>query len=528
MKAVIYSRFSTDRQNESSIADQVRVCAEYATRNDWRLVDKFEDKGISGAAIGNRPGVIKMQEAALARRFDVLLVNDLSRLSRSNGDLSKMLDRIITKGVRVVGVQDGYDSARRGHKLQSGLSGIIAESFRDMIRDRTHAALESRAKDRRPTGGKCYGYRGNAVYEPEATVVREVFERYVDGASCKTIAAELNVRGVASPGAAWNRTMRRCRGWMASGIREMVRNERYTGLIRWNTSEWRKDPDTGRRLRYERPRSEWHEYRSEELRIVPEHLFSRAQERTLSTADNSERLKCGGKSKYLLSGLLRCGVCGSHYILSSNNAYSCSGYLGGDCSNGERIRRDCIERAILDPIRHELLSPERVARMTVEIQKLLAARARKAKQKANAAPAELKALDVRIARLRERLERGDPDMEQDEIQAAIDRAEGKRREIGATLTVNESAKVLTIVPQAAEAYRRQIAAGLDNDPAAASKARTILRKLMPKNVRVVPENGGLYAEYEVSPGALLQGVGTDGSGGVICPVPTLPHRVRLK
>ena len=64
---------------------------------------------------------------------------------------------------------------------------------------------------------------------------------------------------------------------------------------------------------------------------------------------------------------------------------------------------------------------------------------------------------------------------QDEIQAAIDRAEGERREIGATLTVTESAEALTIVPQAAEAYRRRIAAGLDNDPAAAAKARTILR-----------------------------------------------------
>src|SRR5688500_18611518 len=175
MKAVTYSRFSTDRQNESSIADQVRVCAEYAARERWRLADKFEDQGISGAAIGNRPGVLKMQEAALARRFDVLLVTDLSRLSRSNGDLAKLIDRLVSKGVRIIGVQDGYDSARDGHKLQAGLSGIMGEAFREMVRDRTHAALETRAKERRPTGGKCYGYRQNAVYEPEAAIVREVF-----------------------------------------------------------------------------------------------------------------------------------------------------------------------------------------------------------------------------------------------------------------------------------------------------------------------------------------------------------------
>jgi site-specific DNA recombinase len=146
MKAAVYSRFSTDRQNESSIADQVRVCTEYAARQGWRAVELFEDQGISGAALGNRPGVLRLQEGAFARRFDVVLVTDLSRLSRSQGDLSKMIDRLVAKGLRVIGVQDGYDSSRRGHKLQAGLSGIIGEVFREMVKDRTYAALESRAK----------------------------------------------------------------------------------------------------------------------------------------------------------------------------------------------------------------------------------------------------------------------------------------------------------------------------------------------------------------------------------------------
>lgn len=141
MRAVIYSRFSTDRQNESSIADQLRVCTEYADRQGWGIVERYEDQGISGAALGNRPGVLRLQEAALARRLDVVLVTDLSRLSRSNGDLSKMIDRPTAKGIRVIGVQDGYDSSRRGHKLQAGLSGIIGEAFREMVKDRTYAAL---------------------------------------------------------------------------------------------------------------------------------------------------------------------------------------------------------------------------------------------------------------------------------------------------------------------------------------------------------------------------------------------------
>lgn len=173
--AALYSRFSTDRQNESSIADQVRVCGEYADRQGWQVVERFEDQGISGAALGNRPGVLKLQQAAFAGRVDAVLVTDLSRLSRSQGDLSKMIDRFVAKGIRVIGVQDGYDSARRGHKLQAGLSGIIGEAFREMVKDRTYAALESRVKEKRATGGRAYGYRDVKVDKGEAYMVREIF-----------------------------------------------------------------------------------------------------------------------------------------------------------------------------------------------------------------------------------------------------------------------------------------------------------------------------------------------------------------
>jgi DNA invertase Pin-like site-specific DNA recombinase len=77
VKAALYSRFSTDRQNESSIADQVRICSEYIERQGGTVVERFEDQGISGAALGNRPGVLALQEGALAHRFDAIVVTDL-------------------------------------------------------------------------------------------------------------------------------------------------------------------------------------------------------------------------------------------------------------------------------------------------------------------------------------------------------------------------------------------------------------------------------------------------------------------
>ena len=158
----------------------------------------FRGSGIKGAAVGNRPGMPALQQAGAAQLVDAVLVTDLSRLSRSQGDLPKMIDRFVAKGVRVIGVQDGYDSARRGHKLQVGLSGIIGEAFREMVKDRTYAALESRAKERKATGGRAYGYRDGKVDKGEAYIVREMFGRFADGASCRTIAADLNARRIPS------------------------------------------------------------------------------------------------------------------------------------------------------------------------------------------------------------------------------------------------------------------------------------------------------------------------------------------
>jgi DNA invertase Pin-like site-specific DNA recombinase len=63
----------------------------------------------------------------------------------------------VHRGVRVAGGQDGDGSARKGHKLQAGLAGIIGEAFREMVAERTYSAPESRAQRGQPTGGCAYG-----------------------------------------------------------------------------------------------------------------------------------------------------------------------------------------------------------------------------------------------------------------------------------------------------------------------------------------------------------------------------------
>jgi site-specific DNA recombinase len=504
MKAALYARYSTDRQNDSSIADQVRVCTEYAARQGWQIAEHYEDRAISGAAMGNRPGFQLMRAAAMAGRFEILLLIDTGRLARS-GELQPLIERLRYQGVRVIGVQDQFDSSTVVSDLQASMSGAMSIEFRRMVKLRTYAALESRAKDKRPTGGRAYGYRDGAIDERAAAIVREIFEEFGHGATHRTIAIDLNRRHVPAP--------RSREGWRSTGVRVILRNERYRGLVHWNQSEWRKDPDSGARRRIMHPRSEWISHQDESQRIVSDQLWEEVQRRTMPLRGHDQRLVSGGKPRYLLSGLMFCAECDRPYTLVSHLGYGCAGFHETKrCENNIYVNRVEAERAILDPVRAALTSPERVERMAKEMQAYYAQAVRTRQTRKAEAPRELQELIARIERLRERRRRGDPDMAADEIQAALDRAEGKRLELEAALPdAKASAKVLSILPKAAEMFRHQVEQGLDGDPRAAGKARVVLRQMFGR-INMRRDGRALYAEYTLKPEAVLQVVGLKGPG----------------
>lgn len=151
--------------------------------------------------------------------------------------------------------------------------------------------------------------------------------------------------------------------------------------------------------------------------------------------------------------------------------------------------------------------------MANEMRAAYAERMRAAAARAVDLPRELGELDAPIMRLRERLKAADPDLTPDELQAAIDRAEAKRRQVlDVQPTERENARVLAMLPRTAELYREQIDQGLGGDPGASAKARTILREMLGEIMLSPGEGGSLWAEYAMQPAALLMGAGA-GTGG---------------
>jgi hypothetical protein len=120
----------------------------------------------------------------------------------------------------------------------------------------------------------------------------------------------------------------------------------------------------------------------------------------------------------------------------------------------------------------------------------------------------------------------------DEIEAALERAEGKRRELEGQLPeAQQFSNMLSILPKAAELFRHQVVQGLNGNPQEAGKARVTLRGWFCGRSDLTRDGEQLWAEYGQQPAALLQVVGSkrlgnSGSGGSIRSLlARLPRRV---
>lgn len=526
MRAAIYARLSTDKQDLSSIADQYRVCTDFATRQGWKVVARYADEGISGAAIGNRPGFNTMMDAATRDEIDVLLVVELSRLSRSAGDLNKTIDRLTFRGVRVIGVSNGYDSARKGHKMQAGFEGLMGEQFREMIREKTYGALQGRAMDGRRTGGISYGYRsveGKAgrlleIDQNTARWVVWIFERFVAGWSPRSIAQELNRTGIpSSRGGTWAFTAIygdkvRC----GVGI---LNNPLYIGRVIWNRSQWTKDPDTGKRKRKERPESEWIVRVDESLRIVSAELWDAAQARlAASTLRGGSRGKA--RPKTLLGGLLRCGSCGGAVVAVDAHSYGCAARRdrGNTVCAGVLVSRSTTEQLLVEDLREDMLSPLRLSQLHFDVRALLRTRRVAVDDALSETRRRLVQIETEIANIVAAVKAG---AYSQVLQSELARLEAERERLQAAMSkpVRQCDPALEEIPRLVERYRRMVEELRDALARRTERSRAILSEALGDVVLVKESDGAVYAEFEDPAHRLLVAVGggssASGSGGRI-------------
>ena len=505
MRAVIYARYSSDRQREASIEDQVRTCRAWVDREGADLVATYTDHAVSGL-IRMRPGYQKLLEDARAGKFDVVVAEALDRLSRDQEDVAGLFKHLRFAGVRMVTLSEGEIS-----ELHVGLKGTMNALFLKDLAAKTHRGLHGRVEDGRAAGGISFGYRvskehdargevirGGREIDPEqAAIVIRIFEEFALGKSPRDIAVGLNRDGIAGPdGRTWGPSTIYGNWRRGTGI---LNNDLYAGVMVWNRQRFIKDPTTGKRQARLNPPEEWVRREVPELRIVEEDLWQRVKARqghirteVTESAEGGVRSERARRPTYLLSHLVKCGCCGGGFSKISRDHYGCSNARNrGTCENMLTIRRDVLEESVLSGLRSHLLAPELLEEFTREYVAELNRLNRERDAGRAKAEADLAKVTRQVRSIIEAIKEGirTPGMKEEllELEARKAALEKALSEAPATAPA--------LHPAMAEVYRQRVErlhAEL-NRPDVRAQAIEILRSLI-EEIRLVAENGRLEIE----------------------------------
>lgn len=369
----IYARYSSDLQREASIEDQIRICEDRARQEGWVVAQHYTDHAVSGASL-IRPGIQGLLQDAIAGRFQIVLAESIDRLSRDQEDIAGIFKRLSFAGVQIITLAEGEVS-----ELHIGLKGTMGALFLKDLADKTRRGLRGVVAEGRSGGGNSYGYdvvrniqpdgkasRGaRTINQKQAAVIKRIFAVYAEGASPRAIARKLNDEGIAGPsGKAWGASTIHGNKDRGTGI---LNNELYIGRLVWNRLRYIKDPTTGKRVSRLNPSEEWVITDVPALRIIDQTLWDRVKARQASTAlgkqeSNGEGFWDRRRPRYLLSGLIKCGACGSGFVKISREHFGCAAARNkGTCSNMRTIRRDTLEETVLGGLQNHLMDDEMLA-----------------------------------------------------------------------------------------------------------------------------------------------------------------------
>jgi site-specific DNA recombinase len=458
MRVSIYARYSSDKQREASIEDQVRLCEERARCENWRVVKRYTDHAISGASL-MRKGIQALMQDAQSGKFDLVLTESLDRISRDQEDIAGLYKRLRFAGVKIFTLSEGEIA-----ELHIGFTGTMSALYLKSLGEKTWRGQSGRVRAGKSGGGNCYGYdvvrsssnatepeRGDRrVNEKEAAIVSHVFNEYAGGKSPKAIAHALNKRNIPGPtGKAWGPSTINGNWRRGTGI---LNNELYIGRLVWNRLAYIKNPDTGKRVSRLNDKSALITTDVPELRIIDQDLWERVKERQrdlrkLPSFHEKQR------PRMLLSYLLKCGCCGGGFSKVSQNHYGCSTARNkGTCDNRLTIRQNTLEGLVIGALQARLMDPALLAEFCDEYTRHLNKLRTEKNASLNATRGELARLTKQRENIIQAIKDGVPASEVKDDLARIT----MRREELETLLTGTKEEPLLLHPNMAAEYHKQV------------------------------------------------------------------------
>ena len=306
MKIAAYCRVSTEKEAQiDSLEKQIEFFNEFTKKNDYELYKLYADEGISGKQIKHRKQFQQMMIDAKAKKFDKVVVKDVSRFARNTVDLLQSVRELKSYGVQVDFLNNG-EVMEGGSEFILTILGAMAQQESANMSKRVKFGKDITAKKGR-VPNLVFGYDKIPderytlkINEEEAKIVKEIFESYVyKGIGTTKIAWNLNDRGI--------RTKKTKSKWVQTSIVRMLKNPIYTGRVTNKKSEV-TDFITG--TRKELPEEEWIVVERPEMRIISDELFNRAQDILAQRSNEFKLNNKREKTEYIFSTLIYCKHCG--------------------------------------------------------------------------------------------------------------------------------------------------------------------------------------------------------------------------
>ena len=420
-KAVAYARYSSDNQNPESIDEQLYDIRDWAVKNDCEIIKIYTDEAETATSDENRDDFLNMVSESAEIEYDYVLVHKTNRFARNKWDAAIYKKMLRENGKKVIYVTQPMlnEETPEAMMLETFFEGMDQYYSLDLARE-VMKGHKKNARECKHNGGRpALGFDVDMtilpgrekplltyiVNEREAHAVHKIFEMYDAGFSYDAIIQELNSRGFKT---------KTGRPFSKNSISDILRNEKYVGVYTYNR---RQHKVKGKRNnRKEKPADQVIRVPGGMPQIIDQELWDRVQNRIASRKRNpGERAQNKAITQYLLTGKIKCGQCGFAMVGKNGGTWGDKKrYDYYICNNRERthqckakmVRRDIIERQVLEELEKRILNPEVFPALATELKKGMQDLGGESKKELVYLKAEIAKVQVKINNMLELIEDG--------------------------------------------------------------------------------------------------------------------------
>ncbi len=333
--AVIYARYSSTNQTEQSIEGQIRVCQEYAQKNDIIIIDEYIDRAMTGTN-DKRPDFKRMLQDSSKKKWDYVLVYRFDRFSRNTYEQIINEHTLEKNGVKLISATEYIPEASSGSFMKGMIINFNDYYSKELSEKVRRGMRETRIKGNFQGGVTLYGYKVQdhkiLIDEEKAEIVRFIFEQYANGFYVCEIIDQLTKKGILAKG---NKPFHK------NTIYNILRNEKYSGIYKFQGEV----------------------FENMYPQIVPFEIYDKVKKKQAKNRVGSRSVRL----VYLFRHKMICGYCGLPVTAECGNGkngkklnyYKCSGRKKrlNDCHKSTE-RKEILEEYIVNALISKLKNPE--------------------------------------------------------------------------------------------------------------------------------------------------------------------------